>query len=255
MSSVRNILLDFRYLPSTQDRDSASILKPRLVALSPAGTVGNLRPIPRPTLKQNRLNADSRNVSFWLALFLVQDVTPQSQADRVRAAMEASVAEQRASVQKQAESVGVSIPWVTVGVPVTLLPEPSCDPIPQPELSKMIDESAQKHNVDPNLVREVARQESGFRPCVVSVKGAQGLMQLMPETSAQFRVSDPFDAKQSLDAGTKLLKTLLDHYNGDVSLALGAYNAGEGRVDRAGSIPDISETKNYVLNILTRFAQ
>ncbi|HML16349.1 MAG TPA: lytic transglycosylase domain-containing protein [Bryobacteraceae bacterium] len=186
-----------------------------------------------------------------MALFLVQDVTPQSQADRVRAAMEASLAAQRLSVQKQAESVGVSIPWA----PVALLPEPACDPIPQPELSKMIDESAQKHNVDPNLLREVARQESGFRPCVVSVKGAQGLMQLMPETAAQFQLSDPFDAKQSLDAGTKLLKTLLDHYNGDVSLALGAYNAGEGRVDHDGGIPNIPETKNYVLNILSRFVQ
>lgn len=119
----------------------------------------------------------------------------------------------------------------------------------------MIDESAKKNQVDPNLVREVARQESGFRPCVISVKGAQGLMQLMPETATQFQVSNPFDAKQSLDAGTKLLKTLLDRYNGDISLALGAYNAGPSRVDRAGGVPDIPETKNYVLAILSRFAQ
>lgn len=165
--------------------------------------------------------------------------------------MEPSLQQQRASVQKQAESVGAPIPWS----PTTLLPEPACDPIPQPELSKLIDESAHKHDVDPNLVREVARQESGFRPCVVSIKGAQGLMQLMPETSAQFRVSNPFDAQQSLDAGTKLLKTLLERYHGDVSLALGAYNAGAGRVDRAGGVPEIPETKNYVLSILSRFAQ
>lgn len=165
--------------------------------------------------------------------------------------MEASLEQQRASVRKQAEFVGASIPWT----PTTLLPEPACDPIPQPELSKMIDESAQKHNVDPNLVREVVRQESGFRPCAVSVKGAQGLMQLMPETQTQFQVSNPFDAKQSLDAGTKLLKTLLDRYHGDVALALGAYNAGSGRVDRAGGVPDISETKNYIFSILSRFAQ
>ncbi len=77
----------------------------------------------------------------------------------------------------------------------------------------------------------------------------------MPETSAQFQVANPFDAKQSLDAGTKLLKTLLDRYHGDVSLALSAYNAGAGRVDRAGGVPDIPETKNYVLSILSRFAQ
>lgn len=190
-------------------------------------------------------------MTWLLGLFLVQNVNPDIQANRVRAAMAASIEQQRLSVQKQAESLGVSIPWS----PNTLLPQPACDPVPQPELSKMIDESAQKNQVDPNLVREVARQESGFRPCVVSVKGAQGLMQLMPETAAQFKVANPFDAKESLDAGTKLLKTLLDHYHGDVSLALGAYNAGAGSVDRAGGVPDIPETKNYVLSILSRFAQ
>jgi soluble lytic murein transglycosylase-like protein len=190
-------------------------------------------------------------VILWLNLFLFQNVNAQSQADRIRAAMEKSLQQQRASVQKQAESAGSSVPWS----PTTLLPEPACDPVPLPELSKMIDESAQRNSVDPNLVREVARQESGFRPCVVSVKGAQGLMQLMPETSAQFQVANPVDAKQSLDAGTKLLKTLLDRYKGDVSLALSAYNAGAGSVDRAGGIPDIAETKNYVFSILSRFAQ
>lgn len=190
-------------------------------------------------------------MTWWLGLFLVQNISPDGQAERVRAAMQASLDQQRASVRKQAESAGASTPWMA-GV---LLPQPACDPIPQPELSKMIDESAKKNQVDPNLVREVARQESGFRPCVISVKGAQGLMQLMPETATQFQVSNPFDAKQSLDAGTKLLKTLLDRYNGDISLALGAYNAGPSRVDRAGGVPDIPETKNYVLAILSRFAQ
>ena len=78
-------------------------------------------------------------------------------------------------------------------------------------------------------------------------------MQLMPSTQTQFQVADPFDPQQSLDAGTKLLKTLLDRYNGDVSLALSAYNAGPAKVDKAGAVPDIPETKNYVLSILTRF--
>lgn len=186
-------------------------------------------------------------VSWFLLILLAQDM---SQADRVRAAMEASLAQQRESVRKQAEAVGASIPWTN-----TLLPVPACDPVPQPELSKMIADSAQKNNVDANLVREVARQESGFRPCAISVKGAEGLMQLMPETAAQLQVANPFDARQSIDGGTKLLKTLLDKYHGDVALALSAYNAGSSRVDKAGGIPDIPETKNYVLSILSRFAQ
>lgn len=132
---------------------------------------------------------------------------------------------------------------------------PACDPVPPPELSKMIDEAAEKQGVDKGLVREVARQESGFRPCAVSSKGAEGLMQLMPATQMQLQVGDPFDPRQSLEAGSKLLKTLLDKYNGDLSLALSAYNAGAGRVDKAKGVPDIPETKAYVLSILTRFLQ
>jgi soluble lytic murein transglycosylase-like protein len=80
-------------------------------------------------------------------------------------------------------------------------------------------------------------------------------MQLMPATQAQFDVTDPFDPGQSLDAGAKLLKQLLDRYHGDLTLALSAYNSGASRVDKAGGIPDIPETKNYVLSILNRFLQ
>src|SRR5579862_9793368 len=181
---------------------------------------------------------------WWFALLLVQDV--KSQADRVRAAMETSLAQQREAIRRQAQAVGnTSIPWVDPAVP--------CAPIPEPELAKMIDEVSQKQGVDTSLVREIARQESGFRPCAVSLKGAEGLMQLMPETQAQFQIADPFDPRQSLEAGSKLLKQLLDRYDGDVTKALSAYNAGARRVDEAGGIPDIPETRNYVLSILTRF--
>ncbi|MGH9558743.1 MAG: lytic transglycosylase domain-containing protein [Bryobacteraceae bacterium] len=189
-------------------------------------------------------------MTWWLAVFLMQDV--QSQAEHARAAMAASIEQQRASVKKQAESAGTRLFW-NPDPPAAAIP--ACDPVPQPDLSKMIDESAKKQRLDPKLVREVARQESGFRPCAVSPKGAQGLMQLMPETQAEMHVSDPFDPQQSLDGGTKLLKQLLQRYDGDVGLALGAYNAGAGRVDKIGGIPDIPETQNYVFSILGRFLQ
>ena len=133
--------------------------------------------------------------------------------------------------------------------------QPQCDPIAQPELTGMIDSASAKNGVDPSVVREVARQESGFRPCVVSPKGAEGLMQLMPATQDQFKVGDPFNPMASLDAGTKLLKQLLDRYHGDLSLALSAYNAGAGTVDKAGGIPQIPETQRYVSNILSRLDQ
>lgn len=183
---------------------------------------------------------------LWL-FFLAQD--PQA----IRAAMENSLAAQRASIQKQAQAVGtVSIPWVD---PVPVIIAADCDPVPAPQLSKMIDETSQKQGVDGNLIREVARQESAFKPCAISDKGAQGLMQLMPQTQAQFQVDNPFDPKQSLDAGTKLLKQLLNRYDGDITKALSAYNAGARKVDEAGGVPEIPETQKYVLSILTRYLQ
>jgi hypothetical protein len=197
-------------------------------------------------------------MSWWLAPFLMQGILaqdPQGQAERIRAAMAGSLEQQRLSIRKQTEvamkqteavgTVGWSSP--PAGIP--------CDPLPQPELAKLIDEVSQKQGVDASLVREVARQESGFHPCAVSPKGAEGLMQLMPATQVQMQVSDPFDARQSLEAGSKLLKQLLDRYKGDLPLALSAYNAGAGAVDRAGGVPPIAETQNYVLSILTRFLQ
>jgi soluble lytic murein transglycosylase-like protein len=197
---------------------------------------------------------DEKKVTFWLALLLIQD----TQADRARAAMESSLAQQRASVQRQAKSAGASmLPWTppTASAPVerqSIMFQPLCDPISPPELSDMIDSASTKNGVDPSVVREVARQESGFRPCVVSPAGAEGLMQLMPATQDQFRVTDPFNPMASLEAGTKLLKQLLDRYHGDLSLALSAYNAGAGTVDKAGGIPPIPETQKYVSNILSR---
>lgn len=200
---------------------------------------------------------DKKNVTLWLALFLIQD----TQADRARAAMAASLAQQVAAVQRQAKTAGASMaPWSapTASLPVdrpSVMFRPLCDPIAQPELSEMIDNAAAKNGVEPSVVREVARQESGFRPCVVSPKGAEGLMQLMPATQDQFNVADPFNPQTSLDAGTKLLKQLLDRYHGDLSLALSAYNAGAGTVDKAGGIPQIPETQKYVSNILSRLDQ
>jgi soluble lytic murein transglycosylase-like protein len=109
--------------------------------------------------------------------------------------------------------------------------------------------------VDPELIRAVINQESGSRPCAVSEVGAQGLMQLMPATASELGVQNAFDPKQNVDAGAKLLKQLLAKYNGDISLALSAYNAGESRVDREGAVPPISETINYVFSILSQLAK
>jgi soluble lytic murein transglycosylase-like protein len=194
---------------------------------------------------------------WWLAIFLMQDAHAQ-QPQQVRGAMAASIEKQRASVEQQLKSIKSPVPPVLVVPPSFTVPLPvayACEPVAQPELSKMIDDVAREHSVDPALVREVARQESGFHACAVSPKGAQGLMQLMPTTQAQLEVRDPFNPQESLSAGAKLLKQLLDRYQGDLALALSAYNAGMTRVDRTLSVPEIPETKDYVTGILGRLGK
>lgn len=120
------------------------------------------------------------------------------------------------------------------------------------EIDAAIDQSAQKHNVDANLVRALIQQESNFNPAAVSNKGAMGLMQLMPGTARQLGVTDPFDPQQNVDAGVRHLKQLLDNYNGDVRLGLAAYNAGEGAVARNNGVPPYRETQDYVKRITNR---
>ena len=121
------------------------------------------------------------------------------------------------------------------------------------EIDKYVDEMAKKHNVDPALIRAVIAAESGYNPAATSRKGAQGLMQLMPGTAQQLGVHDAYNAKQNLDAGVRYLRALLDKYNGDLDKALAAYNAGEGAVERAGGVPNIRETQDYVRRITDRY--
>jgi len=121
------------------------------------------------------------------------------------------------------------------------------------EIDKYVEELAAKHHVDPELIRAVIAAESGYNPVATSRKGAQGLMQLMPGTAQQLGVRDAYNAKQNLEAGVRYLRALLDKYNGDLDKALAAYNAGEGAVERAGGVPNIPETQNYVRRITDRY--
>ncbi len=119
----------------------------------------------------------------------------------------------------------------------------------QAEIDAAIDESAARHNVDPNLVRAVIKVESNFNPNAVSRKGAMGLMQLMPQTARQLNVTNPFDPEQNIDAGVRHLKKLMESFGGDLRLSLAAYNAGAGAVTRSAGIPHIAETREYVRRI------
>ena len=120
---------------------------------------------------------------------------------------------------------------------------------------RYIDEAASLHGVDFPLLKAVIRAESAFDPKAVSKKGALGLMQIMPQNLDAFRVYDPFDPWQNIMGGTRYLKSLIQRFNGQIPLALAAYNAGPRAVDTHRGIPPIPETEEYVKRVLKFFHQ
>jgi soluble lytic murein transglycosylase-like protein len=115
-----------------------------------------------------------------------------------------------------------------------------------------ISAAAERYGIDESLLESVIAQESGFDPNATSAAGAQGLMQLMPQTAASLGVTNPYDPAQAIDGGARYLGEKLQAYGGDASLALAAYNAGSGAVDRYGVVPPYPETQNYVQQVLAR---
>ena len=113
-----------------------------------------------------------------------------------------------------------------------------------------IHENAKRFGVTPKLVFAVIKAESDFNPRAVSRTGARGLMQLMPDTAAKLNVTDSFNPRENIRGGTQHLAYLLDRYHGNVRLAVAAYNAGEGAVDRFGGIPPYEETQQYVRAVM-----
>lgn len=127
---------------------------------------------------------------------------------------------------------------------------------PQPsaaELGELVNESSGRYRLDPDLVNSVIKAESGFNVRAVSPKGAQGLMQLMPETAMKLGVPNAFDAQANVEGGTRYLRELLERYDFDLVKALAAYNAGPQRVQQYGGVPPYYETKAYVARIVRDF--
>lgn len=118
----------------------------------------------------------------------------------------------------------------------------------------MAEERAKRHNIDPQLVKAVIKAESNWNPNAVSPKGAQGLMQLMPSTASIMGVSNPFNPEANIDGGIRYLKYLLQKFNGNLTLALAAYNAGPKLVEKIKSVPPIPETITYVKRVINYYS-
>lgn len=116
-------------------------------------------------------------------------------------------------------------------------------------MDDIFQKAADTYGVPVNLLKAMAKQESNFDPNATSSCGAQGVMQLMPATAASLDVTDAYDPEQNIMGGAKYISQLLSKYNGDVSLALAAYNAGSGNVAKYGGIPPFAETQNYVAKV------
>lgn len=123
------------------------------------------------------------------------------------------------------------------------------------DLDWIIYRTGVREGIDPRFIHAVIKQESRYNPKAVSHVGAEGLMQMMPGTAKRFGLKDPFDPAANVAAGTKYLKFLLKRFNGDVSLALAGYNAGEGSVDKYKGIPPYNETQNYVKKIVGNYGK
>lgn len=189
-----------------------------------------------------------------LALIAILIASPVSAAERPSSLLRTGAAEPAGKISsvrvdrrtgKLVRNVFISGGTAAAGSPIRI-------PAPPARIAEIVEQSARSHGVDPLLVHSVIQVESNYNLHAVSSKGAEGLMQLMPGTSRQLRVGNSFDPAQNIEAGVRYLKQLQETYKDD-RLALAAYNAGPGAVDRFHQVPPYVETRNYVEQVAKRY--
>lgn len=124
---------------------------------------------------------------------------------------------------------------------------------PGDDYSSYVIKAASKYEIEPELIHAVIKTESNGNQRAVSKKGAMGLMQLMPSTATDMDVNNPFNAEENIEGGAKYLRYLIERFNGDLTLALAAYNAGPKTVEKYGNVPPISETRQYVKKVFSLY--
>lgn len=184
---------------------------------------------------------------------MAESLSHQRQRRSVESMADSLANQQRSLTKQRGASLAADFfrpaPWVPAQ---PALAPSGCDSLPSQFIDSLIDSASKTSSVAPELIRGVMQQESAFRPCAVSPKGAMGLMQLEPGTASDLGVKNPFDPADNVLGGARLLRQLLDRYAGDLPMTLGAYNAGSGRVDAAMGVPAIPETIDYVKRILDK---
>jgi soluble lytic murein transglycosylase-like protein len=187
----------------------------------------------RPRTGQDRRRTNRRRATFSILVFSLLTIAFPTQL---------SLAALRTQIPYVAATV---FPSARVAVSID-----SFIPVqPRRAYDRLIKEAAKRYRVEPGLIRSVMQIESAYNPVAVSRAGAMGLMQLMPGLAVELGVIDPFDPRENIMAGARHLRRLLDAHDGDVTLAVASYNAGESAVARYGDVPPYPETQNYVLRV------